>query len=867
MTAPLSAKQQRENYKFLFDELRKTVAARKEQRRKDQAHNQKMKQADDKHLQKMDVPPIMGKPMNPEAGPSDKIPALLTAGEAVIPKKAAQNPANKPLIKAMVREGRSDVNMSVPMPKGFMCGSTGVKGYAQGTEEVLDQYGQPVQQQQEIPMPVAQDFVTTYDPNAVAPVYEVPAPVAAVPTQGDNAFIARAESGSNPNIGYHYADGKSSAYGTYGITAGTYKDIQKADPYFKDKPITELSVEEQTKANNVLTGLNTTRLAKNDIEPTPANLRLSHFLGAEGAAEYLKSGKISDEAIKANGGTYEKAKAIADARLAGPVSQNRSVAERAIGVLTGSTAANAADTTTNNQGVLEVTKFNKPIGGDTVSNIKGMINKIIPQGNDISRIKAIGQAEPEVKPTAVPPQENKPVTTKVEVPPVVEYKPDSFNGQKQGAYAQQDRYIADIPKEGGTEQQQILRNQFKDPEKIKGSLEKYGDAITNTVSGWWETIKDPNKLGDAITGFVKDTLGFNGQDAARFGLLVAGSRALGYNPTQAIRYAGSYTLVASDKRAAAKALAENQMELAGAKKASDRETALINKGYVNVNGQWVYPPIKGQAKNFTVESGKDYGKNFELYEYKDARGNIDYKDANGKTRAQYAAEYGQPLVERTVAYTPEARDASLRSWEKDITSGFQTVTKRNFGDDTVKGQATMKALGIPTEQEASRQISNKLGKMGYDLLNPEMRSAAEDIASKSFNDMIRDKQAGVKDINTIEPYIEANLLIGDSGLRNDAFTTNKKTFMKANNISEQYNKVKQDVLTEIDPQARTNPQAVHRATVDKFNEYYREWTGAKTGPNDKRTVEERTRIANQLKQKYKGTDEQSGFYMYVNERL
>ena len=45
-------------------------------------------------------------PMNPEAGPSDTVPALLTPGEAVIPAPAAQNPANKPIIDAMVNEGR-----------------------------------------------------------------------------------------------------------------------------------------------------------------------------------------------------------------------------------------------------------------------------------------------------------------------------------------------------------------------------------------------------------------------------------------------------------------------------------------------------------------------------------------------------------------------------------------------------------------------------------------------------------------------------------------------------------------------------------------------------------------------------------------
>jgi hypothetical protein len=46
------------------------------------------------------------KPTNPEAGPSDTVPAMLTPGEAVIPAPAAQNPDNAPVIREMIAEGR-----------------------------------------------------------------------------------------------------------------------------------------------------------------------------------------------------------------------------------------------------------------------------------------------------------------------------------------------------------------------------------------------------------------------------------------------------------------------------------------------------------------------------------------------------------------------------------------------------------------------------------------------------------------------------------------------------------------------------------------------------------------------------------------
>jgi len=48
----------------------------------------------------------MARPTNPEAGPSDTVPAMLTPGEAVIPAPAAQNPENQKQIAEMVNEGR-----------------------------------------------------------------------------------------------------------------------------------------------------------------------------------------------------------------------------------------------------------------------------------------------------------------------------------------------------------------------------------------------------------------------------------------------------------------------------------------------------------------------------------------------------------------------------------------------------------------------------------------------------------------------------------------------------------------------------------------------------------------------------------------
>ena len=107
----------------------------------------------------------------------------------------------------------------------------------------------------------------------------------------------------------------SSAQGAYGITAPAYSDIQRADPYFANRPQGQLSPADQDRAALVLRGLNQERLRSQGVEPTEANQQLAHFLGPKGAADYLKNGYISPEAAAANGGV-EKVRQIAEERLA-----------------------------------------------------------------------------------------------------------------------------------------------------------------------------------------------------------------------------------------------------------------------------------------------------------------------------------------------------------------------------------------------------------------------------------------------------------------------------------------------------------------------------------------------------------------------
>jgi len=168
---PLSGKQQREWAKHQAKEQRESAKLMADEARKQQLHqiklqetaakaNQGLSHKDDVHALKVKElgGPLGGKSprmnrqklglpsMNPMAGTevfkqgqhmlskgTDTVPAMLTPGEAVIPRAAAQNPKNKPIIKQMVQEGRM---------------ANRAKGYEDGTPAVPDPYMADLQQRE-----------------------------------------------------------------------------------------------------------------------------------------------------------------------------------------------------------------------------------------------------------------------------------------------------------------------------------------------------------------------------------------------------------------------------------------------------------------------------------------------------------------------------------------------------------------------------------------------------------------------------------------------------------------------------------------------------------------------------------------------
>lgn len=137
-----------------------------------------------------------------------------------------------------------------------------------------------------------------------------------------NASIAQQESGNRVDIGYHDKT-KSSAFGSFGITAPAYADARRRDPSLP-ADISQATPAQQTQAQNIITDNNARFLQGKGVEVTPGVLSAAHFVGANGLHKFLtqqdEQGRpyISPQAQTANGG-YDKARAIIEGRLNGQV--------------------------------------------------------------------------------------------------------------------------------------------------------------------------------------------------------------------------------------------------------------------------------------------------------------------------------------------------------------------------------------------------------------------------------------------------------------------------------------------------------------------------------------------------------------------
>jgi hypothetical protein len=799
MNAPLAGKQKRENMKFLLNELRDTAAFKNDQKRKDQAAQQQMQLKEQKAGM---VPPMMGKmpkPTNPEAGPKDKIPALLAPGEAVIPAKSAQKPENKPLIKAMVREGRSDRNLSVPMPKGFMCGTEKVKGYELGT---TDAYGYS---QDNIDLINAQD--------------------------NSKGFI--------PAISNFFKD-------TFKPNQGVYADVNKPMETELPKITTSLTEEIPTSTTDlkildvpVVSSPDTVAMRNNN----PGNLRFGGVYNKEkgiyeDTGKYLegqtgvdpKTGFAIFPDHESGRGALEK-QIILDTQTRGmpldkfiskyaPASDNND-------------PKGYAQTIAKQLGIKSTDK----IPEDKISMVADMITRVESGGKYVANAK---QKEQEAK-TKEEESKGPELLNDPSIVPEI-----TINGVPQATTAQTEDYLKTIPQAGGTQQQQMLRDQEnKIAEVPKPEPEGWAKFITNgLVSGMetaWSTIKDPNKFAAATGSFLKDTLGLEASDAARYAALYGAQRALGVSERGAALYAGKYTLGRIDKRADAKTALEQKY---------------IDKGYTkNAQGQWVAPIITaGEVREVTFDSGPFKNKQINLVKMQNSvtKDTTWVDQVSGKTEAQLVAEAGnRPMIPFSKQYSQEGIADSYRTWADNTGKTSEEILDDELGRarDSKTNKANPARSGVPKGREISSQSISAFKAFGYNPNTSEAQVEMDKIVSQATRDMIAEKRANPgATIKSIEPYITKQLLIAKTGIDNSLFLTDDKKNMTATNkIAEQKDNLENKLFKE-NPKA--SPQEINDKLFKEYGDLQRQWLASE-----------------QLRKKHQSTGKDAGFYLFVNDYI
>jgi hypothetical protein len=107
----------------------------------------------------------------------------------------------------------------------------------------------------------------------------------AAPAGSYAANTYAAESGNNPNA----KNPNSTAGGLAQFTDGTWADLAQRHPELKLTPGGQYDPNQVTRALPVFTQENATVLQGAGIQPTDANLRMAHLLGAQGATGFLTS--------------------------------------------------------------------------------------------------------------------------------------------------------------------------------------------------------------------------------------------------------------------------------------------------------------------------------------------------------------------------------------------------------------------------------------------------------------------------------------------------------------------------------------------------------------------------------------------------
>jgi len=856
MVAPLSGKQSRENMKMLFEELRKTVALKKDQKRKDLSHEQSMRLKEESANAEREVPPIQGKPTNPEAGPSDTVPAMLTPGEAVIPASAAQNPKNKPIIKALVREGRSDKTMNVPK-MGYADGTVQVlnlnqgipevKGYALGEIEVeeANKYNQ------DNGGTGIYDSEGYTDKNGTFFPYEAPitdASTSTVPPVIDTAKLKAQEQTANDrkvigNLGNRIAATVAApvdvALGGYNAAA---TGLDKAVNAFNESRLGRLFGADAYEMNIPKVGKGefimplsekVKRLeAQSEVPAAPEKNKLEGGSVANSNGEIV-SGSGATVATRNNNPGNLRYGAELDPKTNTWVDNGKRL-DGQVGVDLKTGFAIFPDhelgrKALENQISLDTQKRGMPLN-EFISKYAPAADKNNPRKYADTIAKELG-----IKSTdyITPDQISKVADVITRVESGGKYVPNATVANVPSVGERSDKPVTDtkeVPKVEIPSQVETAMYPPKTAMQPESWMSFLKEGTKNTANKIIDTITDPNKATAALSSFFRDTLNLTTGDAAKFASMYYAQRALGFRSKGSLEFAGKNMISNMDQR-------------------TQHEARMLEKGYVkNDQGQIVPGNLinQGEVKILTFSTGPNAHKEFSFTKHiQGGTGKVFWTDAQGRTPEVIQAQIGDGRVFRpqVASDLPEARVAAFDKWQDGVGQTSEKTLEIAF--PTQKDKPNTMRQGIPNGRVIGEQSRSAFKAWGYNPDNTDMFDTMNNMVSQATSKMIAARRLQPQaEIPSIEPFLSNEILRAKTGIDNTLFVSKTSGELTDNNkIADQKERLETALYR---ANKDLQPPAIQDKLIDTYKQLQKTWAD----PN--------------VQKLYPDSDKESGFYRYVN---
>lgn len=788
-------------------------------------------------------------PPAPGNSPKDTVPSYLEPGEAVIPKDAAQDPANKAAIARMVNgsddsngyaDGTTNVqkkpetmlDMAIRMmtssgqvgkavegiqgrksrldqaedeavngkkAKGYADGSTNIGGDPYD-EQLYQRYGDVNQ------APQLSLGEPSNDPRIGVPApqntYVVPPKVA--PNYSDSWTQSR-ESGGNPAA----KNPNSSASGLYQMTNAAWKDAIGINPELAK--LDKSNPQTQQMGRDAYKKVLANQLTARGIEPSEAAIAKAWVVGAGGLSAITKGDpnaplSLSKEAIAINPNLQGKTNSDF---LNDPDPYSRKGKGSAVPAIAGKPSPYDVKVVSPNWFTGE-----NPDSPNAAMRAQGSfpveVNGKVVDANAVAP-----------KAAAVPPVAGAPQQSEAGVPPA---KPVdvNFGPQQEGKLSQ-----------FAQENQQYIAKAQAEAAKIADPVEK------------------KSFLENALSSLFGKTGLFNEQELMRFAIVGAGGMLTGGSIGGSLRFAAKDVLNTSDARRSAEAQDERQIRTQEVVDRRSERNRLLALNYSpaqvdaylaskNKDAKLLGDPVlstedAGDApRSVTPVSGQYMDQEIKLTKRTTKQGSTVRGSEWGAMiggkwvpESQLDSVIGRTTKWEAGTHSRDARAKQLDEVQKTVTGNVKDMYDIVYAGD--KNKVGMK--GLPAASDVGRRAINTAKDLGFDIRDPDQKAAMQDVIANATKKMVEAHQNNIK-VNSIDQFIHGELIQSRTGLDSGAFMLKDDKMMGAEKIKQLTDKASRsikegqsmtDLMTSMYAAYKANPaiQKKYGAGAEKESGFYR----------------------------------------------